>query len=179
MDIDFLDPLDQQIAVSFTSFHDELLRHPGRQKTKTYYEICKKTYSRYYSRTISNWNNHKQCSKQNIVYDCSIPPQMHSLVYFFDFDLSFTASQCLEFLIFPWRTLFLIKIFYILVQLWQQKLICYFNHLSGKNHAATVLSDFHCSYYYDTNIIDEHSIRNQKIKQIKLWNILKSQQYHR
>ena len=86
------------------------------------------------------------------------------LPIFFDFDLSFTASQCLKFLIFPWRTLFLIKIFYILVQLWQQKLICYFNHLSGKNHAATMLSDFHCSYYYDTNIIDEPSIRKSENK---------------
>lgn len=118
-------------------------------------------------------------AKRILPMTAAFPHKCIFLSIFFGFDLSFTASWFLKFLIFPWGTLFLTKIFYILVQLWQQKLICYFNHLSGKNHAATVLSDFHCSYYYDTNIIDEHSIRNQKIKQIKLWNILKSQQYHR
>ena len=99
-------------------------------------------------------------AKRILPMTAAFPHKCIFLSISFGFDLSFTASWFLKFLIFPWRTLFLTKIFYILVQLWQKKLICYFNHLSGKNYATTAISDFHCLYHYDTKNTVQPSILN-------------------
>ena len=73
------------------------------------------------------------------------------LFLFFLFELSFTVSECLKLLNFFCRALILTKIFYVLVQLWGEKVFVTSTTSVRKKDATTVLPDSHFLYLYDTS----------------------------
>ena len=69
----------------------------------------------------------------------SVPPQILKPEWILkSFQLSFKVSESLKLFIFPCEALFLVKIPKILVQLCEQKFLCYFNPVIGKNNATAL-----------------------------------------
>ena len=73
------------------------------------------------------------------------PPHKFSIFFkcilwcsFVCFELSFETFDSLELLIFPCVALTLVKVSYVLKQLWDQKSVRYFIPLSGKNDATAL-----------------------------------------
>ena len=122
-------------SVSIKIFDIKLLSDLARQKILIIVtKIVIVSDNKIHLKTISDWNNRKECSKENIINSCSIwggtntttPHDTHKLsdptkfwknrykciplCIFVYFKFSFTASQSINPVLFPYRVLFLFKV---------------------------------------------------------------------